>query len=337
MKEDLNLLITGGAGFIGSHVVEFFCKNYPKYNIIVMDSITYAADEEFFKNLEGRYENVVTLRQDITESAACKWIMKDMKIDAVIHLAAESHVDNSIDTPNIFAETNVLGTLNLLNAVKNAWGETTENKIFYHISTDEVYGHLGLNDPAFIENDSYDPRSPYSASKAASDHFVRAYANTYGLPILISNSSNNYGERQHREKLLPKTILNILTKRKVPIYGTGENIRDWIYVKDHVKAINSVFHLGKVGETYNIGGDCELTNIDMVKRIIDIHIAVDDNHHSIDYNNYNDYIEFVEDRKGHDFRYAINYNKITKELGWTPTTTLQSGLMSTYAYYKSKV
>lgn len=334
MKQDLNLLITGGAGFIGSHVVEFFAETYPEYNITVMDSITYAADEEFFRGLEGRFQNVVTLRQDITKSEDCNWIIKDMKIDAVIHLAAESHVDNSIDSPMEFVHTNVVGTLNLLNAVRKAWVKPTTDNVFYHISTDEVYGHLGLDDPAFTEETVYDPRSPYSASKAASDHFVRAYANTYGLPTLISNCSNNYGERQHREKLLPKTITNILTGKKLPIYGTGENIRDWLYVKDHVDAINTVFRLGKVGETYNIGGDCEISNIDIVKRLIDIHVAVDANHPSTDYN---DYIEFVEDRKGHDFRYAINHDKITRELGWKPSSNIQSGLMTTYTYYKNIV
>lgn len=335
MKQDLNVLITGGAGFIGSHVVEFFAETYPEYNIIVLDAITYAADEEFFKNLEGKYSNVVTLRQDIRDAKACKWVLNDMKIDSIIHLAAESHVDNSIDTPNIFVETNILGTLNLLNAAKDAWkNPNPENNVFYHISTDEVYGHLGLDDPSFTEETAYNPRSPYSASKASSDHFVRAYGNTYGLPFLISNCSNNYGERQHKEKLLPKTIINLINKKKIPIYGKGENIRDWLYVKDHVKAINSVFRLGKVGETYNIGGDIELTNIAIVKKLIDIHIAVDDNHPST---NYDDYIEFVEDRKGHDFRYSINYDKITNTLGWKPTTDMQSGLMSTYLYYKRKI
>ena len=334
MKKDMNLLITGGAGFIGSHVVEYFAETYPEYQIAVMDSITYAADEEFFKDLESRYFNVITLRQDIRNAKACNWIMKDLKIDAVIHLAAESHVDNSIESPNIFVETNVMGTLNLLNAAKEAWKNPTEDNLFYHISTDEVYGHLRLDDPAFTEETPYDPRSPYSASKASSDHFVRAYQQTYGLPTLISNCSNNYGERQHKEKLLPKTIINLLTGKKIPVYGKGENIRDWLYVKDHVDAINTIFHMGEAGATYNIGGDSEWTNIDIVMALVDIYI--EDAPAGVPRSSsYSNYIEFVEDRKGHDFRYAINHDELTHETGWTPKTSLEEGLKITYNYYKN--
>jgi len=333
MKKDLNVLITGGAGFIGSHVVEHFAEKYPEYQIAVMDSITYAADEEFFKDLESRYFNVITLRQDIRNAKACNWIMKDLKIDAVIHLAAESHVDNSIESPNIFVETNVMGTLNLLNAAKNVWENPTEDNLFYHISTDEVYGHLRLDDPAFTEETPYDPRSPYSASKASSDHFVRAYHQTYGLPTLISNCSNNYGERQHREKLLPKTIINLLTGKKIPVYGKGENIRDWLYVGDHVDAINTIFRMGAVGGTYNIGGDSEMRNIDIVKMLINIHVT-GGGANMLD-SDLNKYIEFVEDRKGHDFRYAINHDELTLETGWKPKIGLETGLKITYDYYKN--
>jgi len=331
MKQDLNLLITGGAGFIGSHVVEHFAETYPEYNITVMDSLTYAANVDLFNEwADGKYPNVKVFHGDIRKSRDCHAIMKADKIDAIIHLAAESHVDNSIETPNIFAETNVMGTLNLLDAARNAWGKTTPDNAFYHISTDEVYGHLGLNDPAFTEDTPYDPRSPYSASKASSDHFVRAYGQTHSLPTLISNCSNNYGERQHIEKLLPKAITNLLTGKKIPVYGKGENIRDWLYVGDHVKAIDTIFHKGRIGETYNIGGDNEWTNIDIVKRLINIYCL--DKGLELDFNRY---IDFVTDRKGHDFRYAINHNKITIDVGWKPEMIFSEGLEITYNYYKN--
>jgi len=331
MKQDLNVLITGGAGFIGSHVVEFFAETYPEYTITVMDSLTYAANVELFNEwTDGKYPNVKVFHGDIRKSRDCHAIMKADKIDCIIHLAAESHMDNSIETPNVFVETNVVGTLNLLDAARNAWGKTTPDNVFYHISTDEVYGHLGLEDPAFTEDTPYDPRSPYSASKASSDHFVRAYGQTHGLPILISNCSNNYGERQHIEKLLPKAITNLLTGKKIPVYGRGENIRDWLYVGDHVDAINTVFRLGKIGETYNIGGDNEWTNINIVKRIINFYCL--DMGLELDHNRY---IEFVTDRKGHDLRYAINHDKITKELGWTPKANFLKSLEKTYKYYKN--
>lgn len=333
-----NILITGGAGFIGSHVVEHFAKKYPDYNIVVMDSITYAADEDFFKELEIRFSNVITLRQDIRDIRACNWIIKDFNIDGVIHLAAESHVDNSIVNANIFVETNVMGTLNLLNAAKNNWENKNGEHVFYHISTDEVYGHLEADSNPFTENTPYNPRSPYSASKASSDHFVRAFFNTFELPTIISNCSNNYGERQHVEKLLPKTITNLLIGKKIPVYGTGENIRDWLYVKDHVQAIDKIFHEGEFGETYNIGGDSEISNIDIVKKLINIHINSELKHmKGLIAANYDEYIEFVADRKGHDFRYAINHNKLTHDIGWRPEMKLYDGLEQTYKYYKSKL
>jgi len=335
MKKDMNILITGGAGFIGTHVVDYFATNYPEYQITVMDSLTYAANLEYYNDLaEGKYPNIKVYHGDIRSPVECRFIMTADKIDAVIHLAAESHVDNSIDTPNIFAETNVIGTLNLLNAAKEYWEKRgyIEDNVFYQISTDEVYGHLGKYDDPFKETTPYDPRSPYSASKASADHFVRAYANTFKLPVLISNCSNNYGERQHKEKLIPKTITNLLTGKKIPVYEKGENVRDWLYVGDHADAIASVFHLGKAGETYNIGGGNEWMNIEIVMALVDIYCE----DHGLE-SNYGKYIDFVEDRKGHDFRYAINYSKATKELGWKPKMKMEDGLMRTYIYYKNLI
>ena len=328
-----NILITGGAGFIGSHVVEHFAEKYPEYQFTVMDSLTYAADVNFFNELAGgKYPNVRVYTGDIRSMFSCRHVMRADKIDAIIHLAAESHVDNSIKEPNIFAETNILGTLNLLNAAKEVWGKFTEDNRFYHISTDEVYGSLGETG-YFYETTPYDPKSPYSASKAASDHFVRAYYNTYKLPVLISNCSNNYGERQHSEKLIPKAINCLLNKKKIPIYGKGENVRDWLYVKDHVEAIDRIFHYGKIGETYNIGGDCEYKNVELIGFLIALHFKNDVVNKDFDVH---DHIEFVEDRKGHDFRYAINHDKISSELGWIPKTNIIQGLEKTYDYYKKK-
>ncbi len=324
-----NILITGGAGFIGSHVVEHFANRYPDYQIVVMDCLTYAANVDFFKELEIKFSNVITLQQDIRDYKACQWIIKDFKIDGIIHLAAESHVDNSIHNPFAFAETNVMGTLNLLNAAKEAWKDDMNGKLFYHISTDEVYGALG-SEGYFYETTPYDPKSPYSASKASSDHFVMSYYNTHGLPVIISNCSNNYGERQHKEKLLPKAINNLLKGKKIPIYGKGENVRDWLYVKEHVRAMDMLFHNGRAGQSYNIGGDCEYRNIDIIKLLIEIHL-------NSSVFNIEDYVEFVEDRKGHDFRYAINHDKITKEIGWKPDTYFMFGLKLTYDYYKNLI
>jgi len=314
---DKSILITGGAGFIGSHVVEQFAEEYPDYSIVVMDILTYAGDEHFFKNLEIKYRNVLALRQDITDFRACSWIINDLKIDNIIHLAAESHVDNSIENPIEFVNTNVISTVNLLNAAKKMWGNDLDDKLFYHISTDEVYGALG-KEGFFTEETPYNPHSPYSASKASADHFVRAFHDTYKLPTIISNCLNNYGPRQHYEKLIPKVIHNLIKGIKIPIYGTGENVRDWLFVKDHVKAIDTILHKGKIGETYNIGGDCELSNIELVKNIINIYIddIIDDMDNDLYFSRlYSDFIEFVEDRKGHDFGYAINHNKLTEELG----------------------
>jgi len=335
---DRNILITGGAGFIGSHVVEHFAEKYSNYKIVVMDILTYAANLDFYNELaDGKYKNVSVYNGDIRSSFDCRHILRTDNINAIIHLAAESHVDNSIENANVFAETNVTGTLNLLNAAKEVWKDKLGEHVFYHISTDEVYGHLEADSDPFTENTPYDPRSPYSASKASSDHFVRAFFNTFELPTIISNCSNNYGERQHVEKLLPKTITNLLTNKKIPVYGRGENIRDWLYVKDHVKAIDVIFHEGEFGETYNIGGDSEIANIDIVKMLIDIHIKSEIKEMNILSPEYVDYIKFVADRKGHDFRYAINHEKLSKNIGWKPETKLYEGLKRTYEYYKSKL
>lgn len=329
MKNKKNILITGGLGFIGSHVVEHFSKKYPEYKIYLLDSVTYAANKDFLnKIMSGGFENVEFLREDIRNNTAIKYLFQQYDITDVIHLAAESHVDNSIENPNVFVETNVMGTVNLLNAAINNWSFGGSH-VFYHISTDEVYGSLDYHDSAFTEKTSYDPKSPYSASKAASDHFVRAYGNTYKLPYIISNCSNNYGERQHEEKLLPKTILNILQGKKVPVYGDGMNIRDWLYVGDHVNAIDRIFHLGSTRQTYNIGGDQEISNIGMVRMVIE---AMNSMFATPKYKEMQ-IIEFVEDRKGHDFRYAINHDKLTKELGWKPEYDLTMGLRKTISYY----
>lgn len=319
-----NLLITGGGGFIGSHVVEHFVKKYPQYNIVVVDSETYAANLKFIDELKYNplFKNVDYYYGDICNNII-DTIFYQHNIDSVIHLAAESHVDNSIEESDIFVKTNILGTLNLLNIVKKHWIKANNNYLFYHISTDEVYGSLGKND-MFYEHTSYDPKSPYSASKASSDHFVRAYGNTFKIPYVISNCSNNYGERQHNEKLIPKTILNLLNNKKVPVYGNGSNVRDWLYVKDHVEAIDKIFHNGTINHTYNIGGDNEISNLNLVKKIINI----------LHYN-YKDIIEFVEDRKGHDFRYAVNHDKITNQLGWKPKTNFDIGLLKTINYYNN--
>lgn len=330
-----NILITGGAGFIASNFINQFVTEQ-KFHFVNLDKLTYAGD---LNNIEvADYNNYSFVKGDICDENLVKELFDKYQFQYVFHFAAESHVDNSIKNANIFVETNVMGTLNLLNAAKNNWENKNGEHVFYHISTDEVYGHLEADSNPFTENTPYDPRSPYSASKASSDHFVRAFFNTYELPTIISNCSNNYGERQHVEKLLPKTITNLLTGKKIPVYGRGENIRDWLYVKDHVKAIDKIFHEGEFGETYNIGGDSEISNIDIVKMLIDIHIQSELKHmHGVSAANYDEYIEFVADRKGHDFRYAINHDKLTHDIGWKPEMKLYNGLEQTYKYYKSKL
>ena len=325
-----NILITGGAGFIGSHVVKRFVNKYPNYNIYNVDNLTYAGNLSNLKVLEDK-KNYFFFKIDIKNHNEILKLFVDKKITDVIHLAAESHVDKSIENSFEFAKTNVLGTLSLLEAAKISWNLSSKNNIFYHISTDEVYGSLGL-EGSFTEYSKYDPNSPYSASKASSDHFVRAYHKTYGLPILISNCSNNYGPNQHAEKMIPNIINSLLMQIKIPIYGDGKNIRDWLYVDDHCDAIELIFNNGKCGETYNIGGNYEISNIDLANIIIKIFDEIKLNNSGTS----NKLIEFVSDRPGHDFRYAIDFSKIKKQLGWTPKTNFDKGIRETINWYISK-
>ena len=325
MKLNKTILVTGGAGFIGSHVVKRFVTQYPSYHILNLDKLTYCGDQENLKEI-SLAKNYTFILGDICDNKLLKNIFEEYSPEAIIHLAAESHVDNSITNPNIFVETNVIGTCNLLNMAVKYGVER-----FYHVSTDEVYGDLKLNEEPFIETTPYEPKSPYSASKAASDHFVRAYGNTYGINYVISNCSNNYGPNQYPEKLVPKVIECILNKKPIPVYGDGKNIRDWLYVEDHVKAIDLIFHEGISGETYNVGGDCEKTNIDLIRSLCDeIDFILDNNKSSTEL------IEFVTDRKGHDFRYAVNSDKLQKELGWEPETSFKLGIKETINWYIKK-
>ena len=320
------ILITGGAGFIGSHVIRKMVKKYPDYLIVNLDKLTYAGNlnnlNEIVNHVNYKFENI-----DINNVKAIDSVFKKYLFDSVIHLAAESHVDRSISNPDDFIITNVLGTLNLLNACKDTWGNS-DNNCFYHISTDEVYGSLGETG-FFTESTSYDPRSPYSASKASSDHLVRAYWHTYSLPVKISNCSNNYGSHQFPEKLIPLIINNILNKKPLPVYGKGENVRDWLWVEDHANAIDLVFHKGKTGETYNIGGHNEWTNIDLVYLLCDIM----DRKLSNNEGDSRKLITYVKDRAGHDLRYAIDATKIEKELGFKPSLNFQVGLEKTIDWY----
>lgn len=319
------ILITGGAGFIGSHVVNHFVKKYPDYQIVNLDSITYAAD---IKNVEvNDYPNYKFIKGDITDEKFVHLLFISERFTDVIHLAAESHVDNSIENPFIFAETNVLGTLNLLENARRRFGKEER---FYHISTDEVYGHLGESG-LFTENTPYDPRSPYSASKAASDMFVRAYANTYDMNTVISNCSNNFGPHQHEEKLIPKTIKNILERNRIPVYGKGENVRDWLYVQDHVEAIDHIFHNGERGETYNVGSFNERKNIEIVEKICEI-VNDLEKYEAFDAKSL---ISYVADRLGHDFRYAIDSSKLISS-GWKSERNFEEDLRETVKWYISK-
>ncbi|MEZ4938932.1 MAG: dTDP-glucose 4,6-dehydratase [Crocinitomicaceae bacterium] len=320
-------MITGGAGFIGSHVVRLFVNKYPSYRIINVDALTYAGNLENLRDIENA-SNYVFENADIKNEAQISKIMEEYHIDGIIHLAAESHVDRSISGPMEFALTNVVGTLNLLNIAKNHW-ENFEGKTFYHISTDEVYGSLSMDDPMFSETTAYDPRSPYSASKASSDHFVRAYFHTYGLPVKISNCSNNYGSHQFPEKLIPLVINNIVNNKDLPIYGKGDNIRDWLWVEDHAKAIDVIFHKGENGETYNIGGLNEWTNLQLVETMCDI---LDEKLNREKGTN-RKLITFVKDRLGHDKRYAIDASKIEKDLNWKPSIEFEEGLEKTIDWY----
>lgn len=322
------VMITGGAGFIGSHVIRRFVNNYPDYHIINLDKLTYAGNLENLRDIELK-PNYTFIKADICDFETILEIFKKHNVDSVVHLAAESHVDRSIKDPFTFAKTNVLGTLSLLQAAKAYWNGNYENKLFYHISTDEVYGALGFDKSLFVETTPYNPHSPYSASKASSDHFVRAFHDTYGLPVVISNCSNNYGPYQFPEKLIPLFINNIRFNKQLPVYGKGENVRDWLYVEDHARAIDVILHKGKVGETYNIGGFNEWKNIDLIKvllstvdRLLGRNPGTSDN-----------LITYVTDRPGHDLRYAIDSSKLKNELGWEPSLQFKEGIDKTVRWY----
>jgi len=326
-----NILITGGAGFIGSHVVRLFLNKYPNYMIYNLDKLTYAGNLENLKDVENK-SNYHFLKEDICDYERMKLIFKKYDITDVIHLAAESHVDRSIADPFSFAQTNVMGTLSLLQAAKEYWNTNFSGKLFYHVSTDEVYGSLG-EEGFFTEETPYDPHSPYSASKASSDHFVRAFHDTYGLPTVISNCSNNYGSYQFPEKLIPLFINNIINNKPLPVYGKGENVRDWLYVHDHVRAIDVIFHDGKLGETYNIGGFNEWKNIDLIKIIIKTVDRLLGRAEGASLK----LITYVTDRAGHDLRYAIDSSKLKIELGWEPSLQFEEGIEKTVKWYLENI
>lgn len=331
MKFKRNIIITGGAGFIGSHVVRLFVNKYPEYRIINVDKLTYAGNLANLKDVESA-ENYRFEKADICNYARIRQLMSDYNVDGIIHLAAESHVDRSIKDPFAFAYTNVIGTLTLLQAAKLYWESTEEKyegKLFYHISTDEVFGALKMDGTMFTEETKYNPHSPYSASKASSDHFVRAFHDTYGMPTILTNCSNNYGPYQFPEKLIPLFIHNICQRKPLPVYGKGENVRDWLYVVDHARAIDVIFHKGKVADSYNIGGFNEWKNIDLIKIMIKTvdRLLGNPDGYSLDL------ITYVTDRAGHDLRYAIDSSKLKNELGWEPSLQFEEGIEKTVRWY----
>jgi len=325
--QNKNILITGGAGFIGSHLVRLFVNKYPERKIINFDALTYAGNLENIEDIESN-SNYSFVKGDITDMSSLKKVFSEHKITSVIHLAAESHVDRSITDPLHFIRVNIMGTASLLQVARESWGKELEDKLFYHVSTDEVYGSLG-KEGFFYEDTAYDPRSPYSASKASSDHMVRAFYHTYNLPVVLSNCSNNYGPNQFPEKLIPLFINNIINNKALPVYGQGINVRDWLYVEDHAKAIDVIFNEGKIGETYNIGGHNEWRNIDLIKELCK---QMD---HKLDreVGSSEKLISYVTDRAGHDMRYAIDATKIDNELGWKPSLQFEEGLSKTIDWY----
>ena len=328
MVFDKYILITGGAGFIGSHIVKSFVMKYENYFIINLDKLTYASDLNYLKDIEEN-DNYYFLKGDVCDSILLDNLFNKFPIDYIIHLAAESHVDNSIRNPINFIHTNILGTVNLLEVARKNWANSSKRNLFYNISTDEVYGSLGKHG-LFTEKSSYSPNSPYSASKASADHFIRAYGKTYDLPFIISNCSNNFGPHQHFEKLIPLTINCIRNGKNIPIYGKGDSVRDWIYVLDHVEAVDIIFHYGKIGNTYNVGSSNEWENLALVEKICDL---VDEKAGT---KKFRDLISFVKDRPGHDMRYAIDSSKISDELNWKPKYSMNKGLSLTIDWYLSK-